>query len=130
MSMRFLLAVDGSKYTRRMLTYIASNELLFRPSYEYVLFHAQPGNDRPLDVDALDTVLDEPAHFLRTQGFRPRRVLRQGSVAQELVQAANEMQANMIVMGSRGLSALETVMLGSVTVEVLASAHVPVLVVR
>lgn len=129
-TMKFLLAVDGSRYTRRMLTYIVSNELLFRPHYEYVLFHVPPKADKGLDTAASATVLDESSLFLETQGFTPLRMLRQGTPAAELVRAANQLQSNMIVMGCRGLSALETAVMGSVTTEVLASSHVPVLVIR
>jgi nucleotide-binding universal stress UspA family protein len=130
MSMKLLLAVDGSRYTRRMLTYIVSNELLFRPHYEYVLFHVLPGEGGRFDVAANDSILDEPSHFLQTHGFSPQRMLRQGTPAAELVYAANQLQSNMVVMGCRGQSALETAVMGSVTTEVLARSHVPVLVIR
>lgn len=128
--MKFLLAVDGSRYTRRMLTYIASNELLFRPDYEYVLLHVHPKSERGLDTAATEAVLEESSLFLQAQGFTPLRMLRQGAPAAALVLAANQLQSNMIVMGCRGLSALETAVMGSVTTEVLASSHVPVLVIR
>lgn len=125
--MKLLLAVDGSRYTRRMLSYIASNELLFRPEYDYVLFHAVPDH---LDPAANDPVLEEAAQFLRNKGFKPRQLVRRGSPADQLVWLAAELQSNLLVMGCRGQSVLETVVLGSVTTDVLSRSHVPVLVVR
>jgi hypothetical protein len=65
MSMKLLLAVDGSRYTRRMLTYIVSNELLFRPFYDYVLFNVQPGEGNRYDVAANNALLEEPTQFLQ-----------------------------------------------------------------
>lgn len=130
MSMKLLLAVDGSRYTRRMLTYIVSNELLFRPIYDYVLFNVQPGEGNRYDVAANNALLEEPNQFLHAHGFAPLCVTRQGAPAEELVVAAKQFQSNLLVMGCRGQSAIESMMMGSVTAEVLAHSHIPVLVVR
>ncbi|MBE0587860.1 MAG: hypothetical protein CVU36_17480 [Betaproteobacteria bacterium HGW-Betaproteobacteria-9] len=130
MSMKLLLAVDGSRYTRRMLTYIVSNELLFRPFYDYVLFNVQPGEGNRYDVAADNALLEESNQFLQAHGFTPLCVTRQGEPAKELVEAAKQFQSNMLVMGCRGQSAIESMVLGSVTAAVLAHSHVPVLVVR
>ncbi|EWS62616.1 Stress response protein NhaX [Hydrogenophaga sp. T4] len=53
-----------------------------------------------------------------------------GEPAKELVVAAKQFQSNLLVMGCRGQSAIESMVLGSVTAAVLAHSHVPVLVVR
>ena len=47
-----------------------------------------------------------------------------------VVQSAESLQADLIVMGSHGRSGLEKLVLGSVTQAVLAHTHLPVLVVR
>ena len=47
-----------------------------------------------------------------------------------VVQAAESVRADLIVMGSHGRSGLEKLVLGSVTQAVLAHTHLPVLVVR
>lgn len=47
-----------------------------------------------------------------------------------IVQAAESVQADLIVMGSHGRSGLEKLLLGSVTQAVLTHTHLPVLVVR
>lgn len=125
--MKLLLAVDGSRYTRRMLTYIVSNELLFRPQYDYVLLHVVPDNAAP---SAADPVLEDTGNFLRSQGFEPRRLARRGAPADLLVKVAGELQSNMIIMGCRGQSSLKSMVIGSVTAEVLGRSHVPVLVIR
>lgn len=130
MSMKLLLAVNGSHDSRHMLTYIVSNELLFRPSYDYVLFNVQPGDGNRYDVAANNPLLDEPHHFLQAHGFEPLCVTRQGDPARELVVAAKQFQCNLLVMGCRGHSAIGNMLMGSVTAEVLAHSPVPVLVVR
>ncbi|WP_114968583.1 universal stress protein [Rhodoferax ferrireducens] len=47
-----------------------------------------------------------------------------------VVEAAESLQTDLIVMGSHGRSGLEKMVLGSVTQAVLAHTHLPVLVVR
>ena len=56
--------------------------------------------------------------------------LRMGAVALEIVALAEEIQADLIVMGSRGLGGLRRALMGSVSDSVVRHAHCPVLVVR
>ncbi len=56
--------------------------------------------------------------------------VRSGSPADEIVQTAREVGADLIVLGSRGLGTVRSVLLGSVSDRVLHHAHCPVLVVR
>ena len=52
-----------------------------------------------------------------------------GRPAREIVKVARQRRADLIVMGSHGLSGVRKLMLGSVTEEVLKTAAIPVLVV-
>ena len=51
-------------------------------------------------------------------------------VSSSVVESANSIPADLIVMGSHGRSGLEKLVLGSVTQAVLSHTHLPVLVVR
>lgn len=55
---------------------------------------------------------------------------RTGAPAEEIVDAAKAVGADLIVVGSRGLSGVQSAFLGSVSDRVLHLAHCPVLVVR
>lgn len=55
---------------------------------------------------------------------------RRGDPAQEIIAAAREKRADLIVMGSRGRGQLEGLILGSVSERVLHSAQMPVLIVH
>jgi len=57
-------------------------------------------------------------------------VVESHSAWRGVVQAAESMQADLIVMGSHGRSGLEKLVLGSVTQAVLSHTKLPVLVVR
>jgi nucleotide-binding universal stress UspA family protein len=56
--------------------------------------------------------------------------LRMGAVAMEIVALAEEIGADLIVMGSRGLGGVRRALMGSVSDSVVRHAHCPVLVVR
>jgi nucleotide-binding universal stress UspA family protein len=57
-------------------------------------------------------------------------VIRHGSPADEIVRCAEEQEAGLIIMGSRGWGEMHAVMLGSVSERVLHSAPCPVLIAR
>jgi len=59
-----------------------------------------------------------------------RAVLRQGDAATEILAAADELKASMIVMGTHGRQGLAHLILGSVAEKVLRKSTVPVLSVR
>jgi nucleotide-binding universal stress UspA family protein len=76
--------------------------------------------------------------LLRKQSWRVKAAggavagthLRMGQVALEIVALAEELQADLIVMGSRGLGGVRRALMGSVSDSVVRHAHCPVLVVR
>lgn len=57
-------------------------------------------------------------------------LVRTGSPAEEVVDAAKQLEADLIVIGSRGWGEVRAVLLGSVSERVLHLAHCPVLIVR
>ncbi|SFK98248.1 Nucleotide-binding universal stress protein, UspA family [Paenibacillus sp. 1_12] len=56
--------------------------------------------------------------------------IRQGSPAQTILDYAEEVSADLIVIGSRGLNAISEFILGSVSHNVVQHAKIPVLVVK
>ena len=58
-----------------------------------------------------------------------RGFVRNGPVARGIVAFANEHEADLIVLGSRGLGSMENYLLGSVSHKVAGISEVPVLVV-
>ena len=57
-------------------------------------------------------------------------VVRQGAPADEILQAAEELHADLIIMGSRGWGQLKAMLLGSISEHVLHHATCPVLIAR
>jgi nucleotide-binding universal stress UspA family protein len=54
----------------------------------------------------------------------------EGDARREIVRAADEWKADLVMLGARGLGAVASVLLGSVSVGVTRHAHCPVLVVK
>jgi nucleotide-binding universal stress UspA family protein len=57
-------------------------------------------------------------------------VLKEGSPARKIIEAAREQQADLIVLGNRGTGGIATWLLGSVSRQVTDSCTAPVLVVK
>jgi nucleotide-binding universal stress UspA family protein len=85
-----------------------------------------------------EQIEEESRELLRKQTWRVKAVggtvagthLRMGEVALEIVALAEELGADLIVMGSRGLGGVRRALMGSVSDSVVRHAHCPVLVVR
>ncbi len=56
--------------------------------------------------------------------------LRMGAVAEEIVTLADELEVDLIIVGSRGLSGIKRALAGSVSESVFRHARCPVMVVR
>lgn len=63
-------------------------------------------------------------------GVVPEAILKWGNVAETILQTATEERCDLIVLGSRGVSGLKRLMLGSISNAVAAKAPCPVLVIK
>lgn len=74
--------------------------------------------------------LDQELAKVRDAGLRGEWHFREGHPSDELADAARELSADLIVMGTRGLTGLAHVMLGSVAERTVRKASCPVLTVK
>jgi nucleotide-binding universal stress UspA family protein len=140
--MKILLPVDGSKYTKRMLSYIAAHDELLGSGHEYLLFSVVPAlssraaeffDRRARDEyyqDEAQKVLRSALAFAEKQGWKVRSAHASGHAAEEIARFAAKEKPDLIVMGTHGHSALGNVLLGSVAAGVLARCKVPLLFIR
>jgi nucleotide-binding universal stress UspA family protein len=140
--MKILLPVDGSKYTKRMLSYIAAHDELLGSGHEYLLFTVVPAltsraaeffDRRTRDAyyqDEAERVLRAHRTFVDKQGWKSRSAHAHGHAAEEIARFAAKEKPDLIVMGTHGHSALGNVVLGSVANGVLARCKAPLLFIR
>lgn len=74
--------------------------------------------------------LDRMAHPARAHGLLVETHLLRGDAATELIKAAENLQCDLIIMGTHGRTGMARFLLGSVTEHVLRTSPVPVLAVR
>ena len=132
-----MIATDGSAHGDRALA-VARSMLADHPA-RLVLAHVVElvggkGGVVPLaaDEDDLHKSLADQVEKLRADGVDAELVTRPvhlGGPAHALAEIADSVQADLIVVGSRGHSPLVEVVVGSVPIRLLHMAHRPVLVV-
>lgn len=72
----------------------------------------------------------ERARITRAGVASSEHVITEGPPAESIVKYAEDQEADMIIMGSRGRTGIQRILLGSVAARVVQLAHCPVLVVR
>jgi nucleotide-binding universal stress UspA family protein len=136
---RILVAVDGSSAAADALdeALLLAHETGARVSVLAVQPILTPGVAYglvPVPSEAFearsDDVLRSAAARARHAGLEVETFRREGVPAIEIAAAADELDADLIVLGSRGRGAVRSAVMGSVSRGVLARSRRPVLVVR
>jgi nucleotide-binding universal stress UspA family protein len=132
-------AVDGSEHAARALGYATAiaqrdgAELHLAHVREKLLAGKVAGQDARLDEEQIDARIGSQMNALGAQyAIKPMLHVAAGTTgnaAQQIAEVADEVAADLIVIGTRGHSGLAGVILGSVTQRLLHIAHCPVLVV-
>lgn len=140
--MKILLATDGSRFSARAASYLAKYRGVFGTTKQIVLLYVDPLLPRSIeaewDPEEAARYHAEAAHAaMRTAKAalkRARLLFGEkaliGDPASTIVDVAKRGKFALIVMGSHGRSALASLVLGSVTAQVIAHCTIPVLVVR
>ena len=138
MATTIVIAVDFEDASRRAIG--VAKELAAPLGAKLVLVHAYelpvytyPGLE-PSILPGFHHEVTQAAHHaleaLADEVGVPDAMLRDGPPAREILAAARERQAAMIVMGTHGRKGLAHALLGSVAEKVIRESDVPVLTVR
>ncbi len=127
-----LVGLDGSRESEAVIDWVRElfpkSRMLLVRVLEPVVPPSPDGSAVALQVftDAAESYLREIAGRYEP---RPKTLLRFGSVARRLIEAARREGCDLIALATRGGHKLERRMLGGTTEAVLHGTHVPVLVV-
>jgi nucleotide-binding universal stress UspA family protein len=144
MTYKILLPVDGSEGSLRAARHLARMAAMVpNVALEVHLANIQPAGDdwmtrRSFKAEELAKMESEwaaaalaPARdILLAAGITPIVHTAQGDVPQAIARLAGELGCDQITMGTRGLSTLGDLLMGSVATKVLHLAQVPVTFVK
>lgn len=141
--MKILIAVDGSSHTRKAIDYLARHRGMFVEGNELVMVHVcvgVPGHvARHLSKGVIsDYYAEETAKVVEPleaqlaehniTNYTIDR--RHGHAAEEIINAATSLGAELIVMGTHGHGILGRALMGSVATKVVSETDVSVLLVQ
>lgn len=133
-----LVALDSSDLSQRVIQSL--DELQIQPATKIILAHVMPSpeSDMEMAVDRPHTSEELLYRHIEKQlqsyqanlPCESELEIVTGDPAVEIVRLAHIHQANLIVIGSRGLTGLKRILEGSVSSQVVADAPCSVLVVK
>jgi nucleotide-binding universal stress UspA family protein len=137
--MRVLLATDGSEYSVTAAKYL--RRLPLGHDVEVFVLHALKEYLIPDAIDpardfvkagkrGAQALVEEFRKDFVDAGVKAHALVREGEPWREIIECAEEVKADLIVMGHRGMTGIESFLMGSVTNQVLRHGHLSVLVVR
>ena len=140
--MNILLAVDGSPFTKKMLAYLTTHSEMLAGTQEYTALTVQtplpPRARAALGKAVVEQYYEEQGQkvlapvekYLARHNVNFKPLIKVGPAGETIAKVAEAGEFDMIIMGTQGHGALGKLIMGSVSTQVLASCHVPVLLVR
>lgn len=141
---RYLLAVDGSENASRATHYLARLTQL-RNNLDITVLHivnlkkemqkfANSSTEiKKIEKDLIEhgwEIVNEQVAVFESIGYPVKKQLANGDPGQKITELAKLNEFNHIVLGSRGLSDFQGLVLGSVSHHVLHLSHCPVTLVK
>ena len=119
------------EYARKLATNYGARIVLAHglDPLEYADVDGVPGRVRTGLPEAAREVLDKLAGDLLREGIHSHSEIRQGTVAQMLVDVARQYQAGLIVVGTKGLQGAGPVVVGAIAEHLVRLAPCPVMAV-
>lgn len=138
--MKILIPVDGSAGAEKAVRF--ANRLVDGRETEITVLNVQPSYNTPnmkilfsreqietFQSEAAREVLDHTQALADSLDMPIRTLVRTGDPGKEICAAAQADQADLIVMGYRGLSGIKRAIMGSVATHVLHETPCPVVIV-
>jgi nucleotide-binding universal stress UspA family protein len=135
---RIILGVDRSEASAKALEFVlakfrltGSNRSRGRKPIHVSVVHVMPFKYPGLqEVGIRNRLVEQEVQELIDAGFTSQPVCVVGNPAEEILDVAATQHADLIVLGAKGLSGIDRVLLGSVSTRVVQHAKSSVLVVR
>lgn len=137
---KIVIGYDGSEHSKAAIEFLKriedakSAELHLVTVIDFASLYSY-GVDIPESVYSSirsrnEEMLTKQANELRAAGFNVKPVILEGPPADTLLEYATKVGADLIAVGSRGLSTFKSMLLGSVSAKLVHESKIPVLVVK
>lgn len=134
-----IAALDGSEHSLKALDYAC--EIADKHGSKLILLHAYRSTSDLRGAEGFDqlvakrkqtgeTIIKDARRRLEQVSLEVEKDLLEGPAADAIVSAAKVRNADLIVMGTRGMGSFQGLLFGSVSTKVTHYATCPVLVVR
>ena len=131
---KILVGYDGSQGAEKAFEKAIS---ICEPDGEIILLAVTPKASEKLDKKAYrdakkkakKLISEKVGQFLFTN-IKIRGIVKEGDAADKIIDTANKLNCDLIVLGCRGTSEISSYLLGSVADKVVKYAHKPVMLVR
>ena len=139
---KILVATDGSQYSDKALEYAVNIAKVF--GAKLYIIHvveedkvALASSAIPITTNIIDDlvrigneILSRAREYAKSRGIDAEVILARGNAADKILETADKINADLIIVGSRGLKGLARFLLGSVSERVVRHSNKPVLVVK
>lgn len=131
---KILVPIDGSGHSKRALLEAIKIAKMTNGSLTLLNINThsktQYAPNQQNNEEAQNTVLIDNQRLVQADGIPVDTLLLEGNIVDQIVKTAKEENFDLIVIGARGLSKFEEILLGSVSHGVLEAAPCPVIVTR
>jgi len=134
---KYLVAVDGSQEAQNALEWAVTHStkddlILIVTIIERVFFEPSHEQIKEQIISRAKAVLQKSAAFCKSNGVhcKPYLIDEAASIREEVLAQVDNKHADFLVVGNRGLGALERTSVGSVSDYVVRYSSVPVVVVK
>jgi nucleotide-binding universal stress UspA family protein len=121
-----LIPLDGSATSEAVIPYFS--EIAQRLRMDLTLLRVIPKNNG--STASADTYLDNWCRQLADKGINVKHEVRAGSPADQIIDLADELASDLVVMSTRGQTGVNLWSLGSVAQKVLLGGNTPLLLIR
>jgi nucleotide-binding universal stress UspA family protein len=136
---KILVPLDGSEHSIRALKIAVQVAKEFGGSITLIhVYTVSPFVITPTQVYKYiqavrklgSSILEEGKYLVKAEGVQVETLLEEGHTIEKILETVTKENFDMVVLGSRGLSLLKGILMGSVSEGVTKNAPCPVLVVK
>ena len=137
---KVLVALDFSSYSQKILDHVPEIPGIREAVFLHVVDATHPsrlGWTHGPHIENAKILMDEKKEALEKHGLKVTihvdvivNVITQGTIAQSILEIADNENVSLIVMGARGINPIQELLLGSVSSTVLRDAGMSVLIIR